>query len=125
MNNLLFALSFDYISTDGIHLIPKWRPINYSFLCMLISPLCLIFSTKFFCFLHMLTRRRGLINNANKRIIYWLPFWNKVYTALYRKYHYAHCKKACETISTFQKFYLNWKAKILIYNYLHHRRHRL
>ena len=21
-----------------IHLIPKWRPINYSFVCMLISP---------------------------------------------------------------------------------------
>ena len=25
-----------------IHLIPKWQPINYSFVCMLISPLCLI-----------------------------------------------------------------------------------
>ena len=22
----------------NIHLIPKWRPINYSFVCMLISP---------------------------------------------------------------------------------------
>ena len=34
----------------AIHLIPKWRPINYSFVCMLISPLCLIFTLKLFCF---------------------------------------------------------------------------
>ena len=33
------------------HLIPKWRPINYSFVCMLISPLRFIFTSKFFCFL--------------------------------------------------------------------------
>ena len=33
----------------AIHLIPKWRPINYSFVCMLISPLCLIFTLKLFC----------------------------------------------------------------------------
>ena len=25
-----------------IHLIPKWRPINCSFVCMLINPLCLV-----------------------------------------------------------------------------------
>ena len=36
-----------------IHLIPKWRPINYSFVCMLISPLRLIFTSKFFCFLYV------------------------------------------------------------------------
>ena len=36
-----------------IHLIPKWRPINYSFVCMFISPLCLIFHFKILlCFLH-------------------------------------------------------------------------
>ena len=50
----------------SIHLIPKWRPINYSFVCMLISPLRLIFTSKFFCFLYMLTRRRGLINMQTK-----------------------------------------------------------
>ena len=46
----------------------KWRPINYSFVCMLISPLCLIFISKFFCFffLYMLTRLRGLINMQTK-----------------------------------------------------------
>ena len=26
----------------SIHLIPKWRPINYSFVCMLISHLCFV-----------------------------------------------------------------------------------
>ena len=49
-----------------IHLIPKWRPINYSFVCMLISPLCLIFISKFFCFLYMLTKQRGLIYMQTK-----------------------------------------------------------
>ena len=28
-------------TNNAIHLIPKWRPINYSFVCVLISPLCL------------------------------------------------------------------------------------
>ena len=50
----------------AIHLIPKWRPINYSFVCMLISPLRLIFTSKFSCVLHMLTRPRGLINMQTK-----------------------------------------------------------
>ena len=50
---------------NDIHLIPKWRPID-SFVCMLISPLCLIFSSKFFCFLYMMTRPRGLINMQTK-----------------------------------------------------------
>ena len=65
-----------------IHRIPKWRPINYSFVCMLISSLCLIFTLKFFCVSYMLTRQRGLINNAYKRIIYWPPFCNKVYLTI-------------------------------------------
>ena len=46
-----------------IHLIPKWRPINYSFVCMFISPLCLIFTSKFFCVFFML---KGLINMQTK-----------------------------------------------------------
>ena len=49
-----------------IHLIPKWQPINYSFVCRLISPLHLIFTSKFFCFLFMLMRQRGLINMQTK-----------------------------------------------------------
>ena len=38
----------------------------YSFVCMLISPLCLIFTSKFFCFLYMLAKLRGLINMQTK-----------------------------------------------------------
>ena len=49
-----------------IHLIPKWRPINYSFVCMVISPLCLIFTPKFFCVFYMLTRHQGLVNMQTK-----------------------------------------------------------
>ena len=52
--------------TWGIHLIPKWRAINYSFVCMSISPLCLIFEWKFCCILHMLMRQQGLINKHIK-----------------------------------------------------------
>ena len=47
-------------------LMPKWRPINYSFVCMFISPLSLIFTLKLFCFSYMLTRQRGLINMQTK-----------------------------------------------------------
>ena len=36
----VFRFAFGYSTT--IHLIPKWRPINYSFVCMLISPWCLV-----------------------------------------------------------------------------------
>ena len=42
-----------------IHLFPKWRQINYSFVC-------LIFTSKLFCALYMLTRHRGLINKQTK-----------------------------------------------------------
>ena len=62
-----------------VHLVPKWWPINYSFVCMSISPFCLIFTSKFLCVLYMMTRHQGLINMQTKRIIYWPPFWNKVY----------------------------------------------
>ena len=50
----------------AIHLIPKWRPMNYSFVFMFISPLYLIFTSKFFCVLHMAKRQRGLINMQTK-----------------------------------------------------------
>ena len=49
----------------GIHLIPKWRAINY-FGCVLISRLCLNLTSKFFCVLYMLTRQRGLVNMQTK-----------------------------------------------------------
>ena len=39
-----------------IDLIPKWWPINYSFVCMLVSPLRLIFTSNSFVFY---TCRRG------------------------------------------------------------------
>ena len=55
-----------WFSGFAIHLIPKWRAINYSFVSMLISPLRLIFPSKFFCFFDMLTRRRALINMRTK-----------------------------------------------------------
>ena len=47
---LLLSLLLLFLITFIIHIIPKGRPINYSFVCMLISPLRLIFASKFFCF---------------------------------------------------------------------------
>ena len=52
--------------TKTIHFVPKWRPINYSFVCMFISPHCLIFTSKFFCVFYMLTRHQGLISMQTK-----------------------------------------------------------
>ena len=52
-------INYEQFGMDmNIHLIPKWQPINYSFDCMLISLLCLLFT--------LLTRRRGLINMQTK-----------------------------------------------------------
>ena len=49
-----------------IHLIPKWRPINYSFVYMLISPLGLVNMYKKKKNFELKTRRRGLINMQTK-----------------------------------------------------------
>ena len=63
---VLIAVVVVTAAATAIHLIPKWRPINYSFVCMLISPPRLTFTSKFFCFLYTLTRRRGLIKMQTK-----------------------------------------------------------
>ena len=49
-----------------IHLIPKWRPINYSFVFMLISPLCLVSMSKTQKNFEVKMRQRGLINLQTK-----------------------------------------------------------
>ena len=43
---------------ECIDLIPKWRPINYSFVCMLISPLRLV---------SMYKKQKNLSENEVKR----------------------------------------------------------
>ena len=54
------------------NLMPKSQLIYYSFVCMLISPLCLILSC---------TCKAKRANwCADKRILNWPPFWNKVYS---------------------------------------------
>ena len=68
----------------GIHLVPKWRPINYYFVCMLISPRCQLALV-----VNIHKKQKNFENeakrankHANKRIIYWPPFWNiKVYAS--------------------------------------------
>ena len=61
-----YADALKMANIPTIHLIPKWRPISYSFVCMFISPLCLIFTPKFFCVFYMLTRHQGLVNMQTK-----------------------------------------------------------
>ena len=51
---------------SGIHLIPKWRPINCSFVCLLISPLCLVIMYKKQKNFEVNVRQRGLINMQTK-----------------------------------------------------------
>ena len=55
-----------YIDRYAIHLIPKWRPINYSLVCMLISPLCLVIMYKKQTNFDVKMRQRGLINMQTK-----------------------------------------------------------
>ena len=49
-----------------IHLIPKWQPRNYSFVCMLISPLRLVYMYRKQKNFEVKMRRRGLINMQTK-----------------------------------------------------------
>ena len=49
-----------------IHLIPKWLPINYSFVCMFISPLCFVSMYKTQKNFEVKMRQRGLINMQAK-----------------------------------------------------------
>ena len=49
-----------------MHLIPKWRRIDYSFVCMLISPLCLVYKCKKQENFEVKMRQRGLINMQTK-----------------------------------------------------------
>ena len=49
-----------------IHLIPKWRAINYSLVCMLISPLRLVNMYKKQKNFEVKMRQRGLINMQTK-----------------------------------------------------------
>ena len=49
-----------------IHLTPEWWPINYSFVCMLVSPLCLISMYKTQKNFEVKVRQRGLINLQTK-----------------------------------------------------------
>ena len=65
-SNFCYSMIRKWVAFYSIHLIPKWRPINYSFVCRFISPLCLIFTSKFFCIFYMLTRHHGLINMQTK-----------------------------------------------------------
>ena len=48
------------------HRIPKWRLINYSFVCMLISPLCLVNMYNKQKNFEVKMRQRGLINMQTK-----------------------------------------------------------
>ena len=63
--------------------IPKWPLINYySFVCMLISPLCLVNMYKKTKEFWGENEAKSANEHANKRIIYWPPFWNKAYRLL-------------------------------------------
>ena len=59
--------------TNTIHLIPKWRPINYSFVCLLISLFRFVsmYKKQEFCSENEAQRAN---EHANKKRIYWPPF---------------------------------------------------
>jgi len=51
---------------QNMDLIPKWPPVTDSFLCMLISPLCLVIMYKKQKNFQVKMRLRGLINMQTK-----------------------------------------------------------
>ena len=53
-----------------VHLIPKCRPINYSFACMVISPLRLVNMYKKQKKFEVKMRQRGLINMQTKENLF-------------------------------------------------------
>ena len=66
------------IHLDRFH---KWRPINYSFVNVLIRPTSLVLKEHFFCVLSVLTRLVGLIISGRhlfNRSIVWKIFRAKV-----------------------------------------------
>ena len=65
--DMIIANSAPYASLTIYHLlIPKWPPINYSFVCMLISPLCLVNRYKKQKNFEVKMRPRGLIQIQTK-----------------------------------------------------------
>ena len=60
------AIVFEQLFFPTIHLFPKWRPINYSFVCMLISPLGLVIMNKKQKNFEVKMRQRGLIKMQTK-----------------------------------------------------------
>ena len=53
-------------SAHSLHLIPKWQPVYYSFVYMVISPLCLVIMYKIQKNFELKMRQRGLINMQTK-----------------------------------------------------------
>ena len=81
-----------------------------SFVCMLISPLCLVIMYKKQKNFEVKMRLRGLKKHANKRIIYWPPFWNKV--------HELHLKtQLCDSMIISRLFQVVWVAKCVRANW--------
>ena len=65
----------------GIDRFHKWRPINYSFVYVLIRPTSLILKEHFFCTLSVLTRLVGLISTKTKGYFFRpsLMQWTNIY----------------------------------------------
>ena len=64
------------IHIDRFH---KWRPINYSFVNVLIRPTILVLKERFFCILSVLSRLEGLISTKTTEYYFWPPFMQSVH----------------------------------------------
>ena len=73
-NRLKPSLESIQVGESTIHLIPKCRPINYSFVYMLISSLCLVSMYKTQKNFDVKMRQKGLINMRTKEYFICLHF---------------------------------------------------
>ena len=64
--DLCNAFFLEWAIIANIHLIPKWQPVYYFFVYMVISPLCLVKMYKIQKNFEVKMRQRGLINMQTK-----------------------------------------------------------
>ena len=112
----LSRLALSHETLLAIHLIPKWRPTTYSFVCMFISPFCLIFTSKFFCFFffYILTRQKRLINLQTKEKFIGRHFGIRCTYILSSKMWLASCSSATvkQTLEHGKSLEIKWQIFI-------------
>ena len=99
-NRLKPSLEWIQVGESTIHLIPKCRPINYSFVYVLISPLCLVSMYKTQKNFDVKMRQKGRINLRTKEYFICLHF------GIYKVY--CTIRQCEEDLCYFWQYVFSW-----------------